>query len=166
MVTVQSESNVPVYLIRNALASSEAPSATVDACVSALVVMASVPIPSASPINSKDVLVDVPHPESPSAGSATLKLFTYVDAIIYAAISVQLGVCAVSTTLQISTPGGASIVADMPVTSTDTPVPAVISTSLTSPDAAIPTIMTDPPVPAETVTLPMAEVPAEPDGIQ
>ena len=43
IVIVQAESNVPVYLIYIALAASALPSATVDACVSAFVVMASVP---------------------------------------------------------------------------------------------------------------------------
>ena len=78
-----------------ALPGSEAPSAMTVECVSAFVVIASVPMPNASPISSSEVLVLVPQSASPLAGSATLRLFTYVDAIIYAAMSVQFGVCVV-----------------------------------------------------------------------
>ena len=60
MVIVQAESNVPVYLRCMALPESAERSATVVVWVSALVVIASVPIPKASPISSKLVFVDVP----------------------------------------------------------------------------------------------------------
>ena len=43
----------------------------------------------------------VPQSASPSAGSATLKLFTNVAAIIYAAISSQFGVCDAVIVLQL-----------------------------------------------------------------
>ena len=43
MVIVQAESSVPVYLTNIALTGSVAPSATVEVCVSAFVVMPSVP---------------------------------------------------------------------------------------------------------------------------
>ena len=83
IVIVQAESNVPVYLIYIALPGSVAPSATVVVCVSALVVIASVPKPKASPINSKFVFVTVPQvPDaSPVAISLSLRSFTYVLAI-------------------------------------------------------------------------------------
>ena len=61
MVIVHAESNVPVYLIYIALPSSAEPSAIVVECVSAFVVMPSVPKPNASPISSKFVLVEAPH---------------------------------------------------------------------------------------------------------
>ena len=73
---VQALSNVPVYLRYMALPASEAPSATVVVCVSALVVIASVPKPNASPISSKLVFVvfpQVPLP-SPVPSSFNLKL--------------------------------------------------------------------------------------------
>ena len=80
IVIVQAESNVPVYFIYSALPASEDPSAIVVVCVSAFVVMASVPKPNASPINSKFVLVEVPHvpDSSPVAISFNLRLLTYV----------------------------------------------------------------------------------------
>ena len=78
IVIVQAESSVPVYLRYIALPASELPSATVVVCVSALVVIASVPKPKASPINSKLVFVLVPQvpDSSPVAISFSLKLFT------------------------------------------------------------------------------------------
>ena len=76
---MQSESNAPVYFKYMALASSAAPSATTLLCVSALVVMASVPNPTAWPINSRFVLVAVPHvPDlSPVPISSNLKLLSW-----------------------------------------------------------------------------------------
>ena len=59
-VMVQAESSVPVYFKYKDLPGSVAPSATVVVCVSAFVVMASVPKLNASAISSKLVLVDVP----------------------------------------------------------------------------------------------------------
>ncbi len=77
---VHVESSVPVYFMYMALPSSAEPSAMVVVCVSALVVMASVPEPKASAISSRFVLVEVPQvPDSaPVAISFSLKLLTYV----------------------------------------------------------------------------------------
>ena len=78
MVIVQAESKVPVYFINMARPGSVAPSATVVVCVSALVVIASVPKPRASPINSSETLVAVPQvPDlSPVPISSRRKSFT------------------------------------------------------------------------------------------
>ena len=83
IVIVQAESRVPVYLRYIDLPGSLAPSAIVVVCVSALVVIASVPKLNASPISSKFVLVVVPQVPAPSpvANSLSLKSFTYVLAI-------------------------------------------------------------------------------------
>ena len=77
---VQAESSVPVYFKYKDLPGSVAPSATVVVCVSAFVVMASVPKLNASAMSSKLVLVDVPQvpDSSPVAISFNLKSFTYV----------------------------------------------------------------------------------------
>jgi len=71
---VQVESNVPVYFMYKALPGSVEPSATVVVCVSAFVVMASVPNPNASAISSKLVFVVLPQvPDcSPVAISSNL----------------------------------------------------------------------------------------------
>jgi hypothetical protein len=61
IVIVHSESSVPVYFKNIDLPGSVEPSAIVVVCVSALVVMASVPKLNASAINSKLVLVVAPH---------------------------------------------------------------------------------------------------------
>ena len=78
IVMVQFESRAPVYLMYIALPGSVEPSAIVVVCVSAFVVIASVPNPKASPINSKLVFVDAPHVplSAPSAISFNLKSFT------------------------------------------------------------------------------------------
>ena len=78
IVIVQAESNVPVYFMYIALPGSVAPSATVVVCVSAFVVIASVPKPNASPINSKLVFVLSPQVPlaSPVAISLSLRSFT------------------------------------------------------------------------------------------
>jgi hypothetical protein len=57
---VQAESRVPVYLRKRERPGSVLPSAIVVVCVSALVVIASVPKENASAINSKFVFVLVP----------------------------------------------------------------------------------------------------------
>ena len=77
IVIVQAESNVPVYFKYIALPGSVEPSATVVVCVSALVVIASVPKPSASPMSSKLVLVSDPQVplDSPVPISFNLKSF-------------------------------------------------------------------------------------------
>ena len=85
---------------------------------------------------------------SPSAGSAITKLFTYVAAIIYAAISVQFGVCPVDTGIQLGVCDG-SIGPHILIT----PAEPVAATPVTS----IPTA-----VPMSTVTDPTAEVPSTP----
>ena len=89
IVIVQAESSVPVYLIYIALAGSVAPSAIVLVCVSALVVIPSVPYPKASPINSKFVFVTTPQfpDSSPVAISLSLKSFTYVLAIYLSSVN-------------------------------------------------------------------------------
>ena len=78
IVIVQAESNVPVYLIYIALPGSVDPSATVVVCVSAFVVIASVPKPNASPMSSRFVFVEFPQvpDSSPVAISLSLKSFT------------------------------------------------------------------------------------------
>ena len=75
---MQAESKVPVYFINIDLAGSVAPSATVDVCVSAFVVIPSVPKLRPSAISSRFVFVVVPHvPEpSPVANSFRRKSFT------------------------------------------------------------------------------------------
>jgi hypothetical protein len=83
IVIVQAESKVPVYFKNIERPGSVAPSAIVVVCVSAFVVMASVPNPNASAINSKFVFVVSPQvPDcSPVAISSNLRSFTYVLAI-------------------------------------------------------------------------------------
>ena len=78
-VIVQAESKVPVYFKNIARPGSLAPSAIVVVCVSALVVMASVPKPNASAINSRLVLVVSPQePDcSPEPISSNRKSFVY-----------------------------------------------------------------------------------------
>jgi len=97
IVIVQAESNVPVYFRNKDLPGSVAPSAIVVVCVSALVVIASVPKENASAISSRLVLVVSPQePDcSPEPISSNRKSFTYVLAIFlsYAAMSAQDGVC-------------------------------------------------------------------------
>ena len=60
MVIVQALSNVPVYFKYKARPASAEKSAIVVACVSALVVIASDPLPKASAIKDKLVFVLVP----------------------------------------------------------------------------------------------------------
>ena len=78
IVIVQAESSVPVYFKYKDLPGSVDPSAIVVVCVSALVVIASVPKLNASAINSKLVLVSVPQVplDSPVPISFNLKSFT------------------------------------------------------------------------------------------
>jgi hypothetical protein len=80
MVMVQAESNVPVYLRKRLRPGSVLPSAIVVVCVSALVVIASVPKLNDSAINSRLVFVVVPQlPEpSPVANSVKRRSFTNV----------------------------------------------------------------------------------------
>jgi hypothetical protein len=75
-VTVLSAVIDPVKVITIVLAASEVPSAIVIVCV--VPVIASEPLPKASPINSRLVFVEVPHvpDSSPVAISFNLKLFT------------------------------------------------------------------------------------------
>mgnify|MGYP003651089768 CR=1 FL=1 len=77
---VQVLSSVPVYFKYRERPGSVAPSAMVVVCVSALVVMASVPKLRASAISSRFVLVVAPHvPDwSPSPISSSRRSFTYV----------------------------------------------------------------------------------------
>ena len=83
-VTVQACDKEPVRVSAIALAASEAPSAIVMVAVEASD-KASEPLPKASAISSRFVLVTVPHVPlaSPVAISLSLRSFTYVLAIFY-----------------------------------------------------------------------------------
>ena len=85
MVIVQALSNVPVYFKYSDRASSVLPSAIVEACVSALVVIASVPKLNDSAISSRFVLVDAPQvpDSSPVAISFNLKSLVYAAMLCY-----------------------------------------------------------------------------------
>jgi hypothetical protein len=78
IVIVQAESKVPVYFKNIERPGSVAPSAIVVVCVSAFVVIASVPKENASAISSRLVFVTVPHePDaSPVAISLRRRSFT------------------------------------------------------------------------------------------
>ena len=84
IVMVQAESRVPVYLRKIARPGSVLPSAIVVVCVSALVVIASVPKLNASATNSRFVLVVVPHVplHSPVANSVSRRSFTKVAILL------------------------------------------------------------------------------------
>ena len=183
-VIVQAESKVPVYFKKMDLPGSVAPSAIVVACVSALVVMASVPKANASAINSKFVLVVSPQvPDcSPEPISSNRKSFVYTLAIFlsYAAMSVQDGVCEGVTPVKFDvcegvTPVkfdvcegmiiphgcGMSPISPVPATPVTDIFPApVIVTEPTEPVPAIP--VTDTLESPEVVTDPTEPVPAIP----